>query len=727
LLRSTVPMNALMVGTFRDTELDRAPLLAETLADLRRDADVERISLSGLDRGSVAAFVAAAGYDQSDDATVELAEAVHAGTEGNPFFVGEILRHLRESGDTDLGDVGLPPGVKDVVISRLTRLSASANHVLTLASVIGPRFDLPVLERLTETDADALLDALDEAVRARVIVELPAVGEYTFAHALIRQVLIGELTASRRARLHWRVTQALETMPDASRRSGELAFHATEAGAVGDVVRAAEYALAASHQALDRLAFEPAVELASRGLAVLERAPDTTGRQRAELLLAQADACNFTGGTAATKAAAKDAAAESRAVGWAEGLARAAVAYGRWVELGVVDDVLADMCADALDALPPDDLKWRARVLTTLANYEFNGLSRGVEVAPMAEECVALARQAGDDESLAWALYLHASTLASTGAIEERLELAEELVQLSQDRDDSRAKLDGLVMRGGTRLELGDIAGFRADAAELERVAARLQWWAPRWWAGNFRITEAVIEGHLDQAEAMAEEQYRRGAEDANALNAYAAQLFAIRRELGRVADLVPLMAASVAADPSLVAFRAALTLSGVDLDDLDDAAAHLDALAIDGFAALPRDVSLTSCLAMLSEAAAMLGATQHAGRLAELFAPHRGHMVVGGVGVVCFGAVDRYLGMLAACEGRPDVACSYYAEAARLEEAMGSPTMLARTHYWWGRTLIADGPEGTGRTLLESAGETADQLGMRVLSRRVQDALASA
>ena len=99
LLRSTVAMSVLFVGTFRDTELDRAPLLAETLADLRRDADVERISLEGLDRASVAAFVATVGHDGRRDG--QLAEAVHAGTEGNPFFVGEVLRHLREGGATD--------------------------------------------------------------------------------------------------------------------------------------------------------------------------------------------------------------------------------------------------------------------------------------------------------------------------------------------------------------------------------------------------------------------------------------------------------------------------------------------------------------------------------------------------------------------------------------------------------------------------------------------------
>jgi hypothetical protein len=303
--------------------------------------------------------------------------------------------------------------------------------------------------------------------------------------------------------------------------------------------------------------------------------------------------------------------------------------------------------------------------------------------------------------------------------VDERLRLAEELVVLSQDRDDSRGKLDGLVMRGGTRLEVGDMAGFAADALELERVANRLQWWAPRWWAGNFRITEAALAGRFEDANALAEEQFKRSAEDANAFNAYAAQSFAIRRETGTVEEIEPLMASGVAADASLVAFRAALALSWVDLDRPDDATAALDALAADDFAVLPRDVSYTSCLVFLSETAAAVGAVDHARRLADLLAPHAGRLVVGGVGIVCFGAADRFLGMLAACVGEHERAAALYQSAAELETSVRGEPALARTWYSWGR-LRDD------RTMLERARVTAENLGMKRLQQRAIQAIDS-
>ncbi|MBA3653096.1 MAG: AAA family ATPase [Actinobacteria bacterium] len=726
LLRSTVPMNVLIVGTFRDTELDRAPLLADTLADLRRDSDVERISLSGLDRASVAAFVAAAGYEASD-ATAELAEAVHAGTQGNAFFVGEVLRHLRESGDAALADVGLPPGVKDVVISRLTRLSATTNRVLTMASVVGPRFELSLLERLTDLDPDEVLDALDEAVRARVIVELPLVGHYTFAHALFRQVLIGELTASRRARLHWRITEALAAMPNAEGKVEELAFHSVEAGAVGDVRQAAGYALRASQRALERLAYEPAVEMATQGLDALAGASINDHRAKAELLLALAGANNFTADMAGMKRAAKRAADEAAADGWVEGQARAAVLYGRWVELGVADPVVGRLCSDALAALPDDDLRSRARVLTTLANYRVNGESQGAAVSALAEESLALARRAADYDSLAWALYLRAVTLSSTGDVGQRLALAEELVALSGGRDDSRGRLDGLVMRATTRLELGDVAGFEADTAELEELGRQFHWWAADFWAGNFRIMADVLHGRFAEGEAKAEEQFKRGAQDVNAFNAYAAQLFAARRELGALAEIEPLIAGGVADDQALIAFRSALALTWVDLGRPADAARELDALAVDEFGALPRDVSYTACLVMLTETAMSLGAHQYAAVLRRLLLPHAGHLIVAGGGIVCFGAADRYLGMLAGAAGDGPAALEHFAAAVALEEGVGSAPGAARTRYWWARQLMAGGDRAGRREaqgLLAKAVEVADNLGMKPLARQVREAL---
>jgi class 3 adenylate cyclase/tetratricopeptide (TPR) repeat protein len=724
LLRSTLPMSVLMVGTFRDTELDRAPVLAEALADLRRDADVERISLSGLDRASVAAFVAAVGYAPSD-ATTELAEAVHAGTEGNPFFVGEILRHLKESGESEVTGASLPPGVKDVVVSRLTRLSATANRMLTMASVTGARFELSVLERLSDIGADELLDALDEAVRARVIIELPTVGHYTFAHSLIRRVLLDELTASRRARMHWRVTDALASMPDAGQRLEELAFHSAEAGAVGDVARAAAYALAASRAALDRLAYEEAVEIAQRGIDVIGPSGTADPRQRAELLLALAEARDFTGDVPSLKQAAYQAAIEARSVKWAEGLARAAVLYGRWVVVGQRDPIVEELCEEGLAAVG-DDLLWRGRLTTTLVNYLVSE-GRLASVDEMAEASVAMARETNDVDGLAAALYQRTVTLAAAGRIEERLALSDELVHMTEMRDSARGRLDGLVVRATTRLEAGDAKGFEADTQEMRRLASTLNWWAADFWASTFETTMRMLHGEFDGLEAAAGDQYARGSQDINAFNVYAVQLFWLRRELGGLEDLEPLMTATVAQSPELVAFKAALALAHVESGRTEEAAATLDELAADGFAALPRDQTFTAAVALLTDVAAQTGAAQHAERLRPLLTPHQGHLVLGGPAIACFGAADRFLGMVDATVGDADAAVAHYEAAADLETSLGARPALARTRYWWGRLLLGQGGAGQreGRALLADVAETAETLGMRVLCQRVRETLA--
>src|SRR2546425_7164074 len=147
-------------------------------------------------------------------------------------------------------------------------------------------------------------------------------------------------------------------------------------------------------------------------------------------------------------------------------------------------------------------------------------------------------------------------------------------------------------------------------------------------------------------------------------------------------------MAATVAQSPELVAFRSALALTWAELDRDADAAALLDELSADDFAHLPRDQTFAAAIALLSEVVAQVGAPQHAPGLAELLRPHAGHLVLGGPAIACFGAVDRFLGMLAAASGDHERAESLYASAAALEEARGGRPGLARTRYWWGRML---------------------------------------
>ncbi|MBK5288785.1 MAG: AAA family ATPase, partial [Acidimicrobiia bacterium] len=176
-LRSSTQARLIIVATYRDTDLDRTHPLADLLADLRRVPEVERIPLGGLDRRGVEDLMEAVNQAELDGSARELAVAVHAETEGNPFFVGELLRHLAESGalvndgttwrlTTSVSEMSIPDGIREVVGRRLSRLPESTNAVLSWAAVIGRELRLDVLAAVAG-DQDQCLDAIDGAVDAR--------------------------------------------------------------------------------------------------------------------------------------------------------------------------------------------------------------------------------------------------------------------------------------------------------------------------------------------------------------------------------------------------------------------------------------------------------------------------------------------------------------------------------------------------------------------------------
>ncbi len=164
LVRSAEPMRLLVIGTYRDTDLSRTHPLTPMLADLRREAGVERVSLHGLDDAAVETLVAAVARHELDEALVALAHAIRRETEGNPFFIGEVIRHLSESGalfeeggrwtyQGEIAALGIPEGVREVIGRRLGRLSETTNRVLGLAAVIGRQFDLALLAKIVEASS----------------------------------------------------------------------------------------------------------------------------------------------------------------------------------------------------------------------------------------------------------------------------------------------------------------------------------------------------------------------------------------------------------------------------------------------------------------------------------------------------------------------------------------------------------------------------------------------
>ncbi|MGH2544143.1 MAG: ATP-binding protein, partial [Ardenticatenaceae bacterium] len=199
----------LVLGTYRDVDVSRGHPLYRALGELARLQNFQRVLLRGLSEDEVSGVIEVTGGVRP---TARLVARVYRETEGNPLFVGEIVRLLAqegrlENGDVDEQDFRLPEGVREVIGRRLDALSADCNEALRVASVIGREFSIGQLERIVDgVSEDTLLNALDEAVGVRIIEEMPrSVGRYQFSHALIRQTLEAELTTTRRVRLHARI------------------------------------------------------------------------------------------------------------------------------------------------------------------------------------------------------------------------------------------------------------------------------------------------------------------------------------------------------------------------------------------------------------------------------------------------------------------------------------------------------------------------------------------
>ena len=277
IMRASDAASLCIIGTYRENELARTHPLVELLADFRSEPSVTRLSLHGLEEVHVQGLIDAV---VGSDVWPQLARAVTHNTNGNPFFVVEMLRHLSETGAlAELrhaplgGGLGLPEGVKEVIGRRLSRLSEASNRTLSLAAVIGREFNIGVLEALGDVPEGGLLDAIDEAVQAQLIAELPdRVGSFTFVHALIRETLYGQMTTARRVRLHRRVGEAIERLahgrPDPP--LADLAYHFVQSASADTADKAVDYATRAGDGAADALAPEEAARFYDMALQSLE-------------------------------------------------------------------------------------------------------------------------------------------------------------------------------------------------------------------------------------------------------------------------------------------------------------------------------------------------------------------------------------------------------------------------------------------------------------------------
>jgi DNA-binding CsgD family transcriptional regulator len=276
----------LVLGAYRDIDLSRQHPLSETLAQLARQPVFQRVLLRGLTQEDAGRFIEVIAGTNSPQM---LAETIYTRTEGNPFFITEVVRLLREQGEllSDMAGgpqgIRIPEGIREAIRHRLNRLSDHCNQTLSTASIIGREFEFRLLRQLSSGNSEEqLLAALDEALEAHLVEELPWSAEaYQFSHALVQETLASELSAARRVRLHARIGEALEELygSNAETHAAELAYHFVRAEPVLGPEKLVHYSLLAGERALATYAWEEALQHFQRGLGA-KRVP-LTGREPA--------------------------------------------------------------------------------------------------------------------------------------------------------------------------------------------------------------------------------------------------------------------------------------------------------------------------------------------------------------------------------------------------------------------------------------------------------------
>jgi DNA-binding SARP family transcriptional activator len=738
LARAREPARMSILGVYRSSEA-KSGAFGEALEELRDEQLVTEFRLAGLGEDETAQVIAARTAAVPPAALVR---ALHAQTEGNPLFISQIVRELlragvdlNTAGPSDLHRLALPEGVRRVIAHRLAGLGERTEQWLRVAAVIGRDFDAAFVERVSPLDEDESIAALEEALAAGVVVEQAAGSQppsaspfaYSFTHVLVRETVYEEMSALRRARIHGRVGEALEELDRGDGESDDervamLAEHFTRAAGPQDAEKAIRYAMRAAQRASAMLAYERAAEHYARALAVLDQfAPDDEAR-RLELLLAIGRAYVQGGDRPLAWQPLRAAAHLAMRRGDAESLARAAVAASRrYVQQpGVFDEELLALLDRALEMTDGDLTTLRVRLLARLCGALYYSPLRERMVAASAE-ATAIANALGDPESRALAAAARRRTFWAPSRLDQRLSDSAELLRFAREAGDMELTLQGHAWLVVDLLEHGDLEAVDAQIEVFTDGAERLRQPLYLWQAAVWRGMRALLEGRLEEADALAARALAIGAraEAVTAAQYYAVQLIAIRRDQGRMAELESAVREVIERYPTRLGYRAALGLLLSETGRQDEAWAEVGSLALEE---IPEDVDWLTTMTMLADLCADLGDAPRAEQLYELLLPYADVNVVIGLGVVCEGAAARYLGRLAAATGRRGDAERHFEEALERNTALGAPVCLARTQLEYAQAL--GGRSARARELIESASSTAREVGLRGLSRRVSEFL---
>jgi DNA-binding CsgD family transcriptional regulator/tetratricopeptide (TPR) repeat protein len=741
LARAAWSARLLLLVTYRDES--EPPELRELLADLRRAEEVVRIRLAGLTGAEVAELVTGAvgaeldpqradpGTERRPDPELaELAGAIHDLTAGNAFLVCELWRALAETGAVEvvggtvrvaapLTELGTPESVREVVSQRLSRLDPATTELLELAAVGGPEFELaPIREAAGLPEAD-LLVALREAIAGHMLEEVAGRGlGFRFTHELVRRALYDRLSLLRRAELHLRVGEGLEaTGSPSGRRLVDLARHFEAAADLGGASRAIEYHRRAAAGAAEALAYADAATHLGAAVAIGIDSP----AERGTILIDLGAAANRAGEVVEALDAFSKAAEIAREVGDPQLLAEAAIGYEEscW-RPGLVDSRTVALLEEALAEVDAADLGVRIALLAGLARaFDFRGEPE--RAAVVRESAVTLARE-HDRGGLARVL-VRSYWSRGSAPLPETMEMLTEARDIASELGDVETETEAMAWRVPSFVALCDLAAAQAEADRVRTMAERTAQPFMNHVAEHYRSALALCAGDLAAAEVAAERSREWGdlLVGRGAPGTYGVQMFGIRREQGRLAELAPAVRVLAGGAGHGGPWRPGLAAVLAELGMESEARRELAEVAAAGIESHRASLWLAT-LTYLTDAASALGDERMAAIVYPELEPFAGTNVMIGHLVACYGSADRYLGMLAATLGERARAEAHFERALTMNREMGASTWLAHTAYQYGRFLFGErGRRERAAPYLDQAAGLAGAIGMTGLTARIR------
>jgi len=666
-------------------------------------------------------------------ASARMIDEIVGRTDGIPLFIEELARSLveREAGAGEF-EVGLPATLQGSLMARLDRCQPTAKETAQIASVIGREFSRDLLARVCDFPAADLDVAVAELMAAHLVLRGgPSEDALAFRHALIQDTAYQSLLTSRRQRYHAAIARALaEYRRETADTQPELvARHFSEAGLPQ---LALPFWRRAGERALVREANYEAIEHYGKALAIAERLPDSEGREDAvlETRIALGRAQSAAGDLQQASATFERAAGEARARRNSDALANCAIGFGhaRFYYHDSLEAPIA-LLLEALSAIEEGDSRQRCQILSALGRaFLMKGDFERADV--FNSEAIEMARRLEDDRSLFEVMFnpfMVPAALSRTQSADLRNRLSEALAIADRLNDaDLRTRILSLHIYYSA--EFGDYQGMIAALDRFQSSIEGRQMQHQEWVAQLGRAMQALLIGDFAGAEKLVENAYAMGrrTHGESVEGVYGMQMFTIRREQGRLAEIAPVIKQLINSEPADNTWKPGFALVATELGFKPQAQKMLDELRQTHFA-FPMDAKRSTTLCYLADVCAALEDERCARPLYDLLEPYRHMTVTAGIVTVCYGSAGRFLGALADILGDWDRSEEHFEEALRMDRHMHGWPWLAHAQNRYAHMLRRRGRHGDiarADALLSESLATASRLNMTALLTRLRGQL---